>query len=190
MNAQKGSRSGCRIHSLMQVPCFRCRRLTVFLLIALSLPLYSADHGKNPYQQWLEEDVAWIIEPAERAEYLNLSSDQQRDRFIVEFWKRRDPTPETDVNEYKEEHYRRIAYSNVHFASSLPGWKTDRGRLYIMYGPPDRVDAHADVIPPYEVWTYRYIESLGQHVSLKFIDKCRCNEYRLKLGPHEKSPFQ
>jgi len=94
------------------------------------------------YKKWLNEDVVWIITDQERAAFKQLSNDEERDNFIEAFWQRRDPTPDTEENEYKEEHYRRIAYSNEHFAAGIPGWKTDRGRIYIMYGPADEVDSH------------------------------------------------
>ena len=94
------------------------------------------------YKKWLNEDVVWIITDQERAAFKQLSNDEERDNFIEAFWQRRDPTPDTEENEYKEEHYRRIAYANEHFAAGIPGWKSDRGRIYIMYGPADEVDSH------------------------------------------------
>ena len=97
--------------------------------------------GKS-YKKWLDEDVRWIISDEERSAFLQLSNDEERDSFIEAFWQRRDPTPDTPENEFKEEHYRRIAYANEHFAAGIPGWKTDRGRMYIVYGPPDEIDAH------------------------------------------------
>ena len=95
------------------------------------------------YKKWLDEDVRWIITDEERAAFKQLSNDDERDQFIEQFWLRRDPTPDTAENEYKEEHHRRIAYANEHFASGIPGWKTDRGRIYIVYGPPDEIESHA-----------------------------------------------
>ena len=94
------------------------------------------------YKKWLNEDVVWIITDEERAAFKQLSNDEERDNFIEAFWQRRDPTPDTEENEYKEEHYRRIAYANEHFAAGIPGWKSDRGRIYIMYGPADEIDSH------------------------------------------------
>jgi GWxTD domain-containing protein len=93
------------------------------------------------YEEWLEQDVRWIIISREQAAFLRLSQDEERDRFIKQFWKRRDPTPDTVENEYKDEHYRRIAYANIHFGwDKISGWETDRGRTYIRYGPPDRIE--------------------------------------------------
>src|SRR5215467_10688820 len=92
---------------------------------------------ETPYRKWLNEDVAYIITDEERATFKRLQTDEEREQFIEQFWLRRDPTPDTVENEFKEEHYRRIQYANDHFASGIPGWKTDRGRIYIVYGPPD-----------------------------------------------------
>ena len=97
--------------------------------------------GKT-YKKWLDEDVRWIITDEERSVFMQLSNDEERDQFIEAFWARRDPTPDTPENEFKEEHYRRIAYANEHFAAGIPGWKTDRGRIYIMYGPADEIESH------------------------------------------------
>ena len=96
----------------------------------------------NPYSKWVNEDVAYIISDEERAAFKSLQSDPEREHFIEQFWLRRDPTPGTPENEFKEEHYRRIAYANDHFAAAIPGWKTDRGRIYITYGPPDEKESH------------------------------------------------
>ncbi len=97
---------------------------------------------ETPYRKWLNEDVAYIITDEERAAFKRLQTDEEREQFIEQFWLRRDPTPDTVENEFKEEHYRRIAYANEHYASGIPGWKTDRGRIYITYGPPDEIESH------------------------------------------------
>jgi len=97
---------------------------------------------ESPYRKWLEEDVVYIITDEERRAFKNLQTDEEREQFIEQFWLRRDPTPDTVENEYKEEHYRRIAYANERFASGIPGWKTDRGRIYITFGPPDEIESH------------------------------------------------
>jgi GWxTD domain-containing protein len=123
----------------------------------------------DPYRKWLNEDVAYIITNEERATFRNLQSDAERERFIEQFWLLRDPTPGTVENEFKEEHYRRIAYSNENFADpALPGWKTDRGRVYITYGPPDEKESHPAATPPNEQWLYRYIEGIGANVIIEF----------------------
>jgi GWxTD domain-containing protein len=138
------------------------------------------------YQRWLDEDVRWIITTEEKAAFAPLSSNQERDRFIEQFWLRRDPTPATSENEFKEEHYRRLAYSNVHFAHAIPGWQTDRGRTYILYGTPQRITVEHpqddfNSIRPSEVWHYNSLR--GSAVDFKFIDVCSCGDYRLQSSP-------
>jgi len=137
------------------------------------------------YQRWLDEDVHWIITPAERADFTRLSKNEERDGFVEQFWRHRDPTPGTAENEYKEEHYRRIAYANVHFAQAVPGWETDRGRIYIVYGPPDLIKAESarssgDSGKPTELWHYHSIPGHGKDIELMFVDVCRCGDYRLE----------
>jgi GWxTD domain-containing protein len=153
------------------------------------------------YKKWLNEDVVWIITDEERAAFKQLSNDEERDNFIEAFWQRRDPTPDTEENEYKEEHYRRIAYANEHFAAGIPGWKSDRGRIYIMYGPADEVDSHPSggtyerpmdegggetSTFPFEDWRYRYLEGIGQEVIIEFVDTCMCGDYHMTLDRSEK----
>ncbi len=111
--------------------------------------------AQTPYQKWVKQDVAYIINDRERAAFQSLTTDEEREHFIEQFWQRRDPTPGTPRNEFKEEHYRRIAYANQHFASFVSGWKTDRGRVYIVYGPPDEIESHPGGAAPYEVWFYK-----------------------------------
>jgi GWxTD domain-containing protein len=157
------------------------------------------------YKKWLDEDVVWIITDQERAAFKQLSNDEERDNFIEAFWQRRDPTPDTEENEYKEEHYRRIAYSNEHFAAGIPGWKTDRGRMYIMYGPPDEIDSHPSggtyerpveegggetSTFPFEDWRYRYLEGIGQEVIIEFVDTCMCGDYHMTLDRSEKDALK
>lgn len=156
---------------------------------------------KGPYKKWLDEDVVYIITPEERAAFKQLSNDEERDNFIEAFWQRRDPTPDTEENEFKEEHYRRIAYANEHFAAGVPGWKTDRGRMYIVYGPPDEIESHPSggtyerpmeegggetSTFPFEDWRYRYIEGIGQEVIIEFVDTCMCGEYHMTIDRSEK----
>jgi GWxTD domain-containing protein len=156
----------------------------------------------NPtYQKWLNEDVIYIITPEERDAFKQLSNDEERDNFIEAFWQRRDPTPDTEENEYKEEHYRRIAYANEHFAAGVPGWRTDRGRMYIVFGPPDEIEDHPSggtyerpmeegggetSTFPFADWRYRYIEGIGQEVIIEFVDTCMCGEYHMTLDRSEK----
>jgi GWxTD domain-containing protein len=157
---------------------------------------------QTPYRKWLNEDVAYIITDEERANFKRLESDQELERFIEQFWLRRDPTPGTAENEFKEEHYRRIAYANRHFASNdIAGWKTDRGRIYITYGPPDEIDSHpaggtyqrpaeqgggTTSVFPFEQWRYRYIEGIDGDVTIDFVDPTMSGEYRMTTDPSEK----
>ncbi|MFB3815243.1 MAG: GWxTD domain-containing protein [Terriglobales bacterium] len=156
--------------------------------------------GKT-YKKWLDEDVRWIITDEEKQAFRQLSNDEERDQFIEQFWLRRDPTPDTIENEMKEEHYRRIAYANERFAAGIPGWKTDRGRIYIMYGPADQIDAHptggmyqrpqeegggSTSTFPFEVWRYRYLEGIGQEIEIEFVDTCMCGDYHMTMDRSEK----
>ncbi|HEY1679703.1 MAG TPA: GWxTD domain-containing protein [Candidatus Sulfotelmatobacter sp.] len=155
----------------------------------------------KPYKKWLDEDVIYIITDEERAAFKQLSNDEERDNFIEAFWQRRDPTPDTEENEFKEEHYQRIAYANEHFAAGVPGWKTDRGRIYIVFGKPDEIDSHPSggtyerpmdegggetSTFPFETWRYRYIEGIGQEVMIEFVDTCMCGEYHMTMDRSEK----
>jgi len=153
------------------------------------------------YKKWLDEDVVYIISDEERKAFKQLSNDEERDQFIEAFWQRRDPTPDTEENEFKEEHYRRIEYANEHFAAGIPGWKTDRGRIYIQYGPADEIDAHPSggtyerpieegggetSTFPFEDWRYRYLEGIGQEVIIEFVDTCMCGDFHMTLDRSEK----
>ncbi len=154
------------------------------------------------YKKWLNEIVPWIITDEEQSAFKKLSNNTERDIFIEQFWQRRDPTPDTAENEYKEEHYRRIQYANEHYAAGLPGWKTDRGRIYIMYGKPDSIDSHPMGGPyqrsqdegggqtetfPFEVWRYRYLEAINQQeVEIEFVDDCSCGAYTMTMDRSKK----
>jgi len=156
---------------------------------------------EGAFKKWLNEDVNYIITNEERQAFRRLSNDEEREQFIEQFWLRRNPDPESLANDYREEHYRRIAYTNQHFASGIPGWKTDRGRIYIMYGPPDEIEAHpsgghyqrpieegggSTSTYPFEQWRYRYIEGVGQNIVLEFVDPTLTGEYRMTMDPAEK----
>ncbi|HSP63029.1 MAG TPA: GWxTD domain-containing protein, partial [Pyrinomonadaceae bacterium] len=156
---------------------------------------------KKAYKDWLEKDVAYIITDEERKAFKKLATDDERERFIEEFWRRRDPDPDTDENEYREEYYERIAYANEHFASGIPGWKTDRGRIWIMYGKPDETESHpsggsynrepqegggSTTTYPFERWFYRYLPGVGSGVEIEFVDPTGSGEYRIARNPDEK----
>jgi GWxTD domain-containing protein len=156
---------------------------------------------ETPWRKWLNEDVTYIITDEERKAFKQMSTDEEREQFVEQFWLRRDPTPDTMENEYKEEHYRRIAYANEHYASGIPGWKADRGRIYITFGPPDEIDSHpsggtyerptaegggSTTTFPFEDWRYRYIEGIGNDVNIEFVDTTMTGEYRMTMDPSEK----
>ena len=160
--------------------------------------------GKT-YRKWLDEDVRWIITDEEKSAFMQLSNDEERDNFIEAFWQRRDPTPDTEENEFKEEHYRRIAYANEHYAAGIPGWKTDRGRTYIVFGPADEIESHPSggsyqrpmeegggetSTFPFEQWRYRYIEGIGQEVIIEFVDSCMCGDYHMTMDRSEKDALK
>jgi len=141
--------------------------------------------GAAQYQKWLNEDVVYIITPRERAEFAKLKTDAERNKFIEQFWERRNPHPGSAVNAFKEHYYHELAYANQHFSTKgTPGWKTDRGHMLILYGPPDEIDAHKDAKPyPYEEWMYRHIQGVGNKVTLTFIDGSGEGDYQLAPGP-------
>jgi GWxTD domain-containing protein len=153
------------------------------------------------YKQWLNEDVVYIISPAERTAFLQYSTNEEREQFIEQFWLRRSSNPDLPENDFKEEHYRRIAYANEHYASGIPGWKTDRGRTYIIWGPADEVDSHptggtydrpmeegggSTSTYPWETWRYRYLEGIGNNVIIEFVDPSGSGEYHMTMDPSEK----
>jgi GWxTD domain-containing protein len=159
------------------------------------------DELRGPFKKWMKEDVRYILTEDEKKTFVRLTTDEERENFIEQFWLRRDPTPDTIENEYREEHYRRIAWSNERYASGIPGWRTDRGRIYITFGPPDEVESHPSggsyqrpyeegggftSTYPFEIWRYRWLEGVGQEVLIEFVDPTMTGEYRMTLDPAEK----
>ena len=155
----------------------------------------------TPYKKWLEEEVPYIISDEERSAFLQMQTNEEREQFIEAFWQRRDPTPDTVENEFKEEHYRRIAYANERFSSGIPGWRTDRGRIYIMWGPPDEIESHSSgstynrpmsegggqtTVYGFDDWTYHYMEGIGQNITIEFVDPTGTGEYHITMDPGEK----
>ncbi|MCI0663905.1 MAG: GWxTD domain-containing protein [Acidobacteria bacterium] len=187
----------------------------IFSLLISSLAVFAQDEKKESkrkrkdskesvkavYKRWVDEDVRWIINDEERKTFNLLATDEEREQFIEQFWLRRDPDPDTDSNEYREEYYQRIAYSNEKYTSGIPGWKTDRGRIYIMFGKPDQVESHPSggsydrptwegggttSTYPFEIWWYRYIEGVGSDIEIEFVDPTGSGEYRIARSPDEK----
>ena len=160
-------------------------------------------HGA--YKTWLNQDVIWIISDEETKAFKTLSNDEERDAFIEQFWLRRNPSPDSPDNEFREEHYRRIAYANEHFAAGKPGWRTDRGHIYIAYGKPDSIDSHPaggnyerpmeegggeTSVFPFETWHYRYLEGVGENIDLEFVDTCQCGDYHFTIDRSEKDALK
>ena len=156
---------------------------------------------KGAYKTWLEQDVSYIISDEERKSFKSLSNDEEREAFIEQFWLRRNPNPDTPDNEFREEHYRRIAYANEHFAAGKPGWKTDRGHIYISFGKPDSIESHPSggsynrpidegggetSTFPFEVWHFRYLEGVGDNIDVEFVDTCQCGDYHFTIDRGEK----
>ena len=160
---------------------------------------------KGPYKTWLDQDVPYIITDDERKAFMSLSNDEEREAFIENFWQRRNPNPDSPENEFREEHYRRIQYANDHFAAGKPGWKTDRGHIYIAFGPADSIDSHPSggmyerpmeegggetSTFPFEVWHYRYLEGIGENIDIEFVDTCQCGDYHFTIDRSEKDALK
>jgi GWxTD domain-containing protein len=160
---------------------------------------------KGEYKKWVDEDVRWIITDQEMQAFKSLSNDEERDQFIENFWLRRNPNPDSPENEYREEHYARIAYANEHFAAGKPGWRTDRGHIYIAYGKPDSTDSHPSggsydrpmeegggntSTFPFEIWHYRYLEGIGDNIDIEFVDTCMCGDYHMTIDRSEKDALK
>ena len=177
----------------------------IFLLGALAL----AQETRRPreedpdrrFKKWLDEDVGYIITPEETAVFKSLKTTEEKEQFIEQFWARRDSDPATVVNEFKEEHYRRITYANDNFKSAVDGWFTDRGRIYIVFGPPASIERNpmggTYIRPlsegggitdtyPFEVWHYNHIPALGRGFNLEFVDPTQTGEYRMALRDTDK----
>ena len=160
---------------------------------------------KGEYKKWVDEDVRWIISDQELQAFKSLSNDEERDQFIENFWLRRNPNPDSPENEYREEHYARIAYANEHFAAGKPGWRTDRGHIYIAYGKPDNIESHPSggsyqrpieegggetSTFPFETWHYRYLAGIGDNIDIEFVDTCMCGDYHMTLDRSEKDALK
>jgi GWxTD domain-containing protein len=160
---------------------------------------------KQAYKKWLDNDVAYIITDDERKAFKALATDEERENFIEQFWRRRDPNPDTEENEYREQYYERIAYANEHFTSGIPGWKTDRGRVYIAHGKPDSIESRpaggsydrpsyegggSTTTYPFEIWFYRHLEGIGDGIEVEFVDPTGTGEYRLARDAHEKDALK
>lgn len=161
----------------------------------------SEESVKKIYKDWISKDVAYIITADEKKAYNKLTTDEERENFIENFWRRRDPDPDTEENEYREEYFERIAYANEKFTSGIPGWKTDRGRIYIAYGKPDGIESHpsggsydrpsyegggSTTTYPFETWFYRHLDNVGDGIEIEFVDPTGTGEYRIARNANEK----
>jgi GWxTD domain-containing protein len=179
------------------------RRLTDKQKIAQHKELTKELHGV--YKKWIDEDVHWIITDTELQAFKQLSNDEERDTFIENFWLRRNPNPDSPDNAFREEHYARIAYADEHFAAGKPGWRTDRGHIYIAYGKPDSIDSHPSggsyerpqeegggetSTYPFEIWHYRYLEGVGDNIDIEFVDTCMCGDYHATIDRSEKDALK
>jgi len=159
------------------------------------------EEAQDYFEKWLDQDVIYLISDDEREVFKSLATPEEKEQFIEQFWLRRDPDPATAINEYKEEHYRRLAYANERFSVGMPGWMSDRGRIYIIHGPPDQIESHPTggqyqrpvwegggwtQAYPWERWRYHYIEGIGADVELEFVDRSHSGQYKLALNPEEK----
>jgi len=153
---------------------------------------------KGGYKTWLNQDVVWIITDEEARTFKSLSNDEERDAFIEQFWLRRNPNPDSPENEFREEHYRRIAYANEHFAAGKPGWKTDRGHIYIAFGKPDSIESHPSggtyerpidegggetSTFPFETWHYRYLEGIGSWLPERLVEREADESRKITISP-------
>lgn len=196
------------------VPCLCCF-LSTFLCLAPATGLMAQSDEKKAelqrqeeiddyFERWLKQDVVYIITDEEKSVFSSLNTPEEKEQFIEQFWHRRDPDLGTAINEFKEEHYRRITYANEKFPSALPGWKTDRGRVYILHGKPQEIEAHPaggtyrrplhegggwTGTYPFEIWRYRHLEGIGFDIELEFVDPSFSEEYRLAMRPEEKDAF-
>ena len=196
------------------MPVSTVRRFVAALLLVssstLSLPAQQRNPEEQPrkvkrelkkaYVDWIQ-DVDSILTQSERDAWKKLQTDDEREQFIKEVWRSRDPDPDTEENEFKEQFHERVAYANEHFASGKPGRLTDRGRIYIKFGKPDSIESRptggsyerpwsegggSTTTYPFETWFYRYIPNVGSGIELEFVDPTGTGEYRLARNPNEK----
>ncbi len=172
------------IFSILAV-CFLCSpaRVQAETAVQSSLP--------ERYLQWLNEEVIYIITPSEREVFLKLKTDRERDFFQEAFWKHRNPTPGAAENGFKTEHYRRLNYAKAYYgrSSPVPGWQTDRGRIYIILGEPrdiERFTGEAEIYNA-EVWFYQDLTPFGlpPGFNLMFFQRGGTGDYVLYSPVHD-----
>ena len=181
------------------------KSLLLILCVSASLALGAQskeerEHKKH-YEKWLDQDVVYIITDEERSVFSKLRTPEEKDAFIEEFWRRRAQSSNGDGGEFKEEHYRRIAYATAKFGSGIPGWKTDRGRIYIMFGQPSEIEDHSGgenyvrqpyegggrtAVYPFQIWRYRHLEGIGDDIEIEFVDQSWTGLYKIAQNSWEK----
>lgn len=142
------------------------------LLLLSSCRLYNLEKNLEPKdREWLSI-VRFTITPEERKIFLELPS-SDREKFKEEFWKKRDPDPETEENIFKVEYLRRVNYANDHFiGGGRAGYLQDRGRIYILFGPPSQISRYPGGTPPYEIWYYGMFP-------ITFVDRYNSGDYQM-----------
>jgi len=158
------------------------------LLLVVLVSLSAATEEKLPpkYEKWLKEEVFYIVTEQEREFFLQLTTDEQRDKYIETFWRVRDPSPGSPRNEYKEEHYRRLEYANKFLGRETyrRGWQTERGRIYILLGEPQNKSYFPSSFTAYpmELWFYSQdpgTTGLNPFFYILFFKRGGIGEYKL-----------
>ena len=183
--------------------------LSAFFVVSSQTPATEPDkkprkvtsERTNVIKDWIEKEGSLVVTPAEARAIKALKTDEERENFIATIWRRRDPDPDTEENEFREQFYERIAYANEHFSSGKPGWMTDRGRIYIRWGKPDSIESRpsggsydrpayegggSTTTYPFEIWFYRHLDTVGDGIEVEFVDPTGTGEYRIARSPDEK----
>ena len=134
------------------------------------------------FNEWIRSDVRWLVTNAERTAFANLKSGNDRREFVQNFWRRRDPDPDTSANEFRDTYCGRLPLTK-RFESGIPGWKTDRGRILLLWGEPDKIltgkeNIEGDVVTVFEKWTYKHLDDLGTDIYVTFVDPTQTKEFR------------
>lgn len=171
----------------------------VLAITALALDRPAAAK-KDSLRQWLDGPVHYIIDTTEIKDFKSLKTDPDRAAFIERFWRRRDPTPTTLANEYRQMFWDKVREANERFLDSPgPGWQTDRGKIYILYGPPDEVQDDPNATAGNDVtdskgfirWVYLNPGGRTDMNPVVYVPFVRdvSGEYRLSYDPKLSSPF-
>lgn len=145
---------------------------------------------EHDFKEWAGSSVKWIITYAEERAFIKLRSNEDKIQFIENFWRRRDPDPDTEENEFRLEYCKRIQEAEK-FQSGVPGWKTDRGRVCVLFGKPSNVQKGRNDFEDlksilFEKWTYDLIDGFAGDIQMTFIDPTESNEYRFTSADHER----